>query len=192
MPFYLSYLSSWPDYCVVQEAPSGSQMAYSARFRRRRAASPTLHRPAPRPTDANRPDAVLGKAEGEGKNWHGHVTAVTVAPEYRRLGLARQLMNFLEDVTEYSCAMWRRSPCLSPAQGFRRAHHSPAHSPPPRSYNGYFVDLYVRVSNAVAINMYRKFGYNVYRRVLGYYSGEEDAYGAGSGALPMRRLTGPH
>ena len=25
--------------------------------------------------------------------------------------------------------------------------------------------------------MYKKFGYSVYRRVLGYYSGEEDAYG---------------
>ncbi len=31
---------------------------------------------------------VIGKAEGEGEEWHGHVTAVTVAPEYRRQGLA--------------------------------------------------------------------------------------------------------
>lgn len=30
--------------------------------------------------------AVMGKAEGKGELWHGHVTAVTVAPEYRRLG----------------------------------------------------------------------------------------------------------
>lgn len=29
---------------------------------------------------------VMGKAEGKGELWHGHVTAVTVAPEYRRLG----------------------------------------------------------------------------------------------------------
>ena len=28
---------------------------------------------------------VLGKAEGTGNEWHGHVTALTVAPEYRRL-----------------------------------------------------------------------------------------------------------
>lgn len=34
-----------------------------------------------------------------------------------------------------------------------------------------------RVSNALAIGMYNKFGYSVYRQVLGYYSGEEDAYG---------------
>ena len=39
--------------------------------------------------------------------------------------------------------------------------------------NCYFVDLFVRVSNAVAIGMYEKFGYTSYRRVIGYY-GEED------------------
>lgn len=26
---------------------------------------------------------ILGKAEGVGPGWHGHVTAVTVAPEFR-------------------------------------------------------------------------------------------------------------
>ena len=29
---------------------------------------------------------IMGKCEGVGENWHGHVTAVTVGPEYRRLG----------------------------------------------------------------------------------------------------------
>lgn len=43
---------------------------------------------------------VMGKAEGAGENWHGHVTALTVSPDYRRLGLAATLMNFLEDVSE--------------------------------------------------------------------------------------------
>ena len=47
-----------------------------------------------------------------------------------------------------------------------------------RRHDGYFVDLYVRKSNAVAIGMYEKFGYVVYRQVINYYSGEEDAYGA--------------
>lgn len=50
------------------------------------------------------------------------------------------------------------------------------------SYNGYFVDLYVRKSNVVGSQMYEKMGYIVYRRVLGYYGGgdgeeEEDALG---------------
>lgn len=42
----------------------------------------------------------MGKAEGHLDEWHGHVTALTVSPDYRRLGLAVQLMNFLEDVSE--------------------------------------------------------------------------------------------
>lgn len=42
---------------------------------------------------------------------------------------------------------------------------------------GYFVDLFVRLSNSVAINMYEKLGYSIYRHIYGYYSGEEDAYG---------------
>lgn len=37
----------------------------------------------------------------------------------------------------------------------------------------------MRVSNDIAVNMYKKLGYSVYRRVLDYYSGDpdEDAYG---------------
>ena len=44
----------------------------------------------------------MGKAEGSdaAKQWHGHVTALTVQPNYRRLGLARKLMKILEDVSE--------------------------------------------------------------------------------------------
>lgn len=42
----------------------------------------------------------MGKAEGTGKNWHGHVTAITVGPEYRRLGLADGMMDLLEEVSE--------------------------------------------------------------------------------------------
>ncbi|KAH0916874.1 hypothetical protein HID58_031320 [Brassica napus] len=38
----------------------------------------------------------------------------------------------------------------------------------------YFVDLFVRASNTPAIKMYEKLGYIIYRRVLRYYSGEED------------------
>ena len=89
----------------------------------------------------------VGKAEGEGNLWHGHVSAVTVSPEYRRLGLARLLMDYLELCTD-------------------KAYF----------YNGYFVDLFVRTSNSLAISMYKNLGYSVYRRVLDYYSGEEDAY----------------
>jgi ribosomal protein S18 acetylase RimI-like enzyme len=43
--------------------------------------------------------AVLGKAEGRGKLWHGHVSAVTVNPEFRRIGLAASLMGELERIS---------------------------------------------------------------------------------------------
>ena len=106
---------------------------------------------------------ILGKAEGKDKLWHGHVTAVTgylflnphvfyflfctlVSPQYRRLGVAHTLMNYLEATTHLL-------------------------------YNGYFVDLFVRASNTLAISMYKSLGYIIYRQVLDYYSGEEDAYG---------------
>ncbi|CAF4333466.1 unnamed protein product [Adineta steineri] len=38
----------------------------------------------------------------------------------------------------------------------------------------YFVDLFVRVSNKRAVDMYHKLNYVVYRRIIGYYSGERD------------------
>lgn len=43
----------------------------------------------------------------------------------------------------------------------------------------YFVDLFVRVSNKVAIKMYQQLEYIVYRTVLEYYTGnpDEDAFG---------------
>ena len=46
--------------------------------------------------------------------------------------------------------------------------------------NCYFVDLFVRKSNEVAIDMYKKLDYVVYRTVIDYYAGseiDEDAYG---------------
>ena len=116
LPFYQQYLATWPEYCLVAESPGKQIMGY-----------------------------ILGKAEGEGHSWHGHVTAVTVAPEFRRQKLAEKLMHELENITA-------------------------------NFHSAFFVDLFVRVSNLVAIQMYEKFGYTVYRRVIGYYSGEEDAY----------------
>ena len=117
LSFYMQYLAHWPEYFQVAESLNGEIMGY-----------------------------IMGKAEGHGENWHGHVTALTVSPDYRRLGLAAMLMNYLEEVSETKQA--------------------------------YFVDLFVRVSNVVAIKMYQQLGYIVYKTVLEYYSGDpdEDAY----------------
>jgi N-terminal acetyltransferase B complex catalytic subunit len=42
----------------------------------------------------------MGKTEGFGQEWHGHVTALTVGPMYRRLGLAEKLMQLLENASK--------------------------------------------------------------------------------------------
>lgn len=106
----------------------------------------------------------MGKAEGDDKLWHGHVTALTVSPDFRRMGIAKRLMDHLEEVSEKMYAL-----VLS-------AYWSSSHL---RRYDTYFVDLFVRSSNVVAIGMYEHFGYSIYRRVLGYYTGlnPEDALG---------------
>ncbi|XP_032460310.1 N-alpha-acetyltransferase 20 isoform X1 [Phocoena sinus] len=116
------YLAHWPEYFIVAEAPGGELMGY-----------------------------IMGKAEGSvaREEWHGHVTALSVAPEFRRLGLAAKLMELLEEISERK--------------------------------GGFFVDLFVRVSNQVAVNMYKQLGYSVYRTVIEYYSAsngepDEDAY----------------
>ncbi|KAI3688462.1 hypothetical protein L2E82_46056 [Cichorium intybus] len=44
--------------------------------------------------------AVIGKVEGQGESWHGHVTAVTVASDFRRQQLGKKLMNLLEDISD--------------------------------------------------------------------------------------------
>ncbi|NWR60557.1 NAA20 acetyltransferase, partial [Bucorvus abyssinicus] len=133
IPFYLQYLAHWPEYFVVAEAPGGELMGYSAAVLMLCVFT------------------VMGKAEGSvaREEWHGHVTALSVAPEFRRLGLAAKLMELLEEISEKK--------------------------------GGFFVDLFVRVSNQVAVNMYKQLGYSVYRTVLEYYSAsngepDEDAY----------------
>ena len=119
--FYGKYLNLWPEYCATNEDSCSNIQAY-----------------------------LLGKVEGEKNNdqvktWHGHVSCVTVAPQYRRQGLARALMDYLEEVTI-------------------------------KTHDAWFVDLFVRPSNKVAVGMYKALGYIVYRTVESYYTGEEDAY----------------
>jgi hypothetical protein len=42
--FYVQYLAHWPEYFQFAESPSGEIMGY-----------------------------IMGKAEGHGENWHGHM-----------------------------------------------------------------------------------------------------------------------
>ena len=42
----------------------------------------------------------MGKSEGHGENWHGHVTCLSIYRKYRGLGIAGRLMKHLEDISE--------------------------------------------------------------------------------------------
>ena len=149
MAFYTQYLAKWPEYCFNVTAAQGRPMGY-----------------------------ILGKAEGLDEEWHGHVTAVTVPPEYRRLGVAAQLMDMLERGSENARGYFvdisnpnpsrnpnpnpnpNPSPSLNPNPS---PNPSPSHIPNPNPR--YFVDLFVRESNSLAIGMYQKLGYSIYRQV---------------------------
>ncbi|CAD7969704.1 unnamed protein product [Amoebophrya sp. A120] len=115
--FYLKYLLTWPECCLVAETADGILCGY-----------------------------LIGKVEGENELWHSHVSAVTVAREFRKHGVAKKLMACFEELSENV------------------------------NFNCYFADLFVRGSNIAAVRFYEKLGYVIFRTVLGYYSGEEDAY----------------
>lgn len=83
---------------------------------------------------------MLAKTEGRGKEWHAHISAVTVDPNYRRVGLGSYLCNQLKIVCE-----------------------------PERPIHAWFIDLFVKCSNKTAITLYEKLGYSIFRRVVGYY-----------------------
>lgn len=83
----MHYFARWPNYNVVSEAPGGKLMGYGTCWTWKHIMS-------------HMASAVMGKAEGKGDQWHGHVTAVTVAPEYRRLGVAKILMDYLEILSD--------------------------------------------------------------------------------------------
>ncbi|AQZ14805.1 NAT3 (YPR131C) [Zygosaccharomyces parabailii] len=89
---------------------------------------------------------MMAKTEGKSHEWHSHITAVTVAPDFRRISLASRLCHTLEAITDRS----------------------------PHQVN--FIDLFVKCNNVLAISLYEKLGYSVYRRVVGYYNSSEDGY----------------
>lgn len=73
--YYGDYLSTWPELCFVCEAADQSIAGY-----------------------------LVSKVEGEGDQWHGHVTALSVSQQYRNSGVATKLMDLLEDIsTQLNC-----------------------------------------------------------------------------------------
>lgn len=144
--FYLEYLLRWPtlvfkstEISEFSDAPDGSAKSEISGY-------------------------MMGKTEGllDRKEWHTHITAVSVNSYYRRLGLASHLCSELERLT----------------------------SGPP--FDTLFVDLFVRVTNTLAQQLYEKLGYSVFRRVVGYYGRtlpeDRDALDDSIDAFDMRKL----
>ncbi|RAL08190.1 peptide alpha-N-acetyltransferase complex B subunit NAT3 [Aspergillus homomorphus CBS 101889] len=134
--FYLNYLMRWPSlFSSVQDRQEGI-VGY-----------------------------IMGKLEEQPAHmrhsehytpWHGHITVLTVAPAWRRLGHARRLTERLERGSDINDA--------------------------------WFVDLYVRAGNKVAVDMYKGMGYSVFRRVVGYYSDDPSGMSeTGEDAFDMRK-----
>ncbi|VEU23164.1 DEKNAAC104249 [Brettanomyces naardenensis] len=113
--FYLEYLSEWPTLFYKSTSALNTPTGY-----------------------------MLAKTEGQvaKKEWHAHISAVTIDPNYRRIGLGSYLCKTLETYTQEE-----------------------------KPYNAFFIDLFVKCNNTLAITFYEKLGYSVYRRVVGYYGG---------------------
>lgn len=162
--FYLEYFSKWPQLCRVIEGHDGKIEGYSEHaprlpICRRAPASGSTHllttQLTPSPTVLAKlesspyapPRAPYDPDTNPNPNylpWHGHITALTVAPSARRLGHATKLTEALEQQCD--------------------------------AHDAWFVDLFVRAENKVALELYRKMGYSVYRRVVGYYNDDSDAF----------------
>ncbi|GFZ50914.1 hypothetical protein JCM24511_08672 [Saitozyma sp. JCM 24511] len=110
--YYCSYAAQWPDFCYTAESPcDGGIDAYMI----------AKHEPpAPDPQH------------------HGHLTALSISPPSRGLGLARIFMALLEQLS----------------------------GPGKDCVDAWFVDLFVRCNNTRAVSMYEKMGYSVFRRVV--------------------------
>ncbi|QSZ30449.1 hypothetical protein DSL72_000003 [Monilinia vaccinii-corymbosi] len=78
LSFYFSYLARWPHLFTVAESPSSLITGYIMGK-----------------TESS-PQAMLLSKSPHYLPWHAHITALTVSPSARRLGLARTLSQVLE------------------------------------------------------------------------------------------------
>jgi N-terminal acetyltransferase B complex catalytic subunit len=95
LSFYLSYMATWPDLFLVQHAPSSPSRSTQERLYNLSLNKTSISTPDS-PCEGRMMGYLMGKLEGRGIDWHSHVTAITVSPEYRRLGLAKGMMEVFE------------------------------------------------------------------------------------------------
>jgi len=94
---------------------------------------------------------VLAKHEPPPPNpqHHAHLTAMSITPSFRSLGLARLFMDHLEVIASDG------KDSVSEKEGGRKD-----------CVDAWFTDLFVRCNNHRAVEMYEKLGYSVFRRVV--------------------------
>ncbi|KAI4290261.1 MAG: hypothetical protein L6R35_000455 [Caloplaca aegaea] len=157
--FYFDYLAKWPTMFIVAENQKGQIVAY-----------------------------VMGKVEEDpdylkilGDNylpWHGHVTALTVAPQYRQMGLAKQLTAQLDRACEQENAWFMDL--------FVRVSNKTAISMYKKM--GYVMVPLPNDSGLVCpTGPNSSCSYSVYRRVVSYYSDDPTGKGTSEDAFDMRK-----
>jgi N-terminal acetyltransferase B complex catalytic subunit len=148
--FYLEYFSKWPHLCKVIERHDGQIEAYSASFF-------VLGSIANFAT-------VLAKTESSPTNRPPPVTPYSPStnpdPNY---------LPWHGHITALTVSPLARR--LGHASSLTTALERVC-----ESVDAWFVDLFVREENIQAQKMYRKLGYSVWRRVVGYYNDDMDAF----------------
>ncbi|KAK1927194.1 putative N-acetyltransferase 5 [Papiliotrema laurentii] len=140
--YYASYLAQWPEWCVTTTGAFGTEIqSYMI----------AKHEPAP-----------------PNPQHHGHLTALSISPPVRGLGLARFYMDMLERLSgpagQVACDHDHNE-----EGGDHGGPHPHSHSHAQAGgdcVDAWFVDLFVRCNNGRAVDMYEKLGYSVYRRVV--------------------------
>nr|XP_019011572.1 n-acetyltransferase 5 [Kwoniella pini CBS 10737]OCF50353.1 n-acetyltransferase 5 [Kwoniella pini CBS 10737] len=165
--YYASYTAQWPDFCLTIEGSFDKTIkAYMI----------AKHEP-PSPDPQH----------------HGHLTALSISPEFRSLHLAKTLMNLLEILSGSNPRLKQND--HNHDHSNCNGHHDHNHDHMKNEIeinnnnkekeeeeeeeeeeerskgnidgvNAWFVDLFVRCNNTRAIEMYEKMGYSVYRRVV--------------------------
>lgn len=152
--YYASYTAQWPDWCVaVEGAYDPTLKAYSKHGSFITQAhlltlSPVISKHEPPAPDPQH---------------HGHLTALSIAPSHRSLGLARVLMDVLEGLSGPGEIAVE---CNNDHGAHAHEHQAVPTGAARDSVDAWFVDLFVRCNNVRAISMYEKMGYSVYRRVV--------------------------
>jgi N-terminal acetyltransferase B complex catalytic subunit len=150
--YYSSYAAQWPEFCMTAESAheaGPSIKAYSMCL------FPVLLSKAEK--------TVIAKHEPPPPNpqHHAHLTAMSITPSYRSLGLARLFMDHLEVLASNG---QDSTPSLLDDKGAEET--TEERKGRQDCVDAWFTDLFVRCNNHRAVEMYEKLGYSVYRRVV--------------------------